>query len=136
MRCQDCSVEERCEGLHINAIRHLGLQRLQPLRGQRAAEADQQLRALHPQPLPTPGTPLQAVADSLPGALCRGSSRIPWPSKRGCSSERISSTGRWREDSSTDAQSEALMAQLGYPQLTRTAFSAVASAATLPRAWS
>jgi hypothetical protein len=70
VRCADCRLRPRCSGIHINQIRDQGLSQARPLReGSWAEEADRQLRALHPEPLPRvgQGAPLQAPAPSLPG---------------------------------------------------------------------
>jgi MoaA/NifB/PqqE/SkfB family radical SAM enzyme len=68
VRCGDCRVTERCEGLHINAIRDQGLGQLSPLiEGDWADEAEAQLASL---PVPdriAAGLPIQPVAPSLPG---------------------------------------------------------------------
>lgn len=67
VRCEDCPVTHRCEGLHINMIRDQGLALARPLQGDWAAEAEAQL-ALHPKPLRIrDGLPPQPPAESLPG---------------------------------------------------------------------
>jgi MoaA/NifB/PqqE/SkfB family radical SAM enzyme len=70
VRCRDCRLSERCEGLHINAIRAIGLGRLKPLTtGGWADDADAQLRARWPAPEPVleTGRAPEPVAPSLPG---------------------------------------------------------------------
>ena len=70
VRCRDCRLNARCEGLHINAVRAIGLGALRPLTvGRWADDADAQLKALWPEPEPILETnrPPQAVAGSLPG---------------------------------------------------------------------
>jgi len=50
-RCEDCVVESRCDGMHINMIRNQGLAQLTPLeQGDEAAQALALLTALHPEP--------------------------------------------------------------------------------------
>jgi MoaA/NifB/PqqE/SkfB family radical SAM enzyme len=70
VRCEDCRLSARCEGLHINQVRHWGLGVLAPLsEGDWAEEAEAQLFALHPR-VPSriaTGMPVQPVAPSLPG---------------------------------------------------------------------
>ncbi len=70
VRCQDCRVNDRCEGLHINAIRDQGLGLLTPL-GDDAwgHEAAAQLEACWPTPpvRVRHGRPLEPAHDSLPG---------------------------------------------------------------------
>lgn len=70
VRCADCRVTDRCEGAHINLIRHAGLAALRPLTtGADALRADEQLRRLYPEPPPrlATGRPPEPVAPSLPG---------------------------------------------------------------------
>jgi MoaA/NifB/PqqE/SkfB family radical SAM enzyme len=69
LRCRACPVAERCDGHHINAIRHQGLQLCRPLQGAWAADAAAQLEARWPAPRPRvkDGKPLEAPAPSLPG---------------------------------------------------------------------
>ena len=51
VRCADCRVNDRCEGIHINMIRDQGLRQAQPLiQGQWAEEAVAQLKARWPTP--------------------------------------------------------------------------------------
>lgn len=70
LRCRDCRVADRCDGIHVNMVRDQGLRLAQPLvDGAWADEADRQLRALHPEPPPSleRGAPPLPPADSLPG---------------------------------------------------------------------
>lgn len=70
VRCADCRVTDRCEGLHINLIRDQGLRLARPLTtGPWADDAAQQLEARHPQPPARVfhGKPLEAPPPSLPG---------------------------------------------------------------------
>lgn len=70
VRCRDCVVSDRCDGVHINMIRDQGLRLCRPLTaGPWAEAAAAQLRALHPEPLARPrdGRPPEAPAPSLPG---------------------------------------------------------------------
>ncbi len=70
LRCASCPVFDRCEGAHINQLRHLGFSALQPLgSGPATEQAAQQLRASWPAPparLATGRQP-EAPAPSLPG---------------------------------------------------------------------
>jgi pyruvate-formate lyase-activating enzyme len=70
VRCRDCAVNDRCEGAHINFLRDQGFKQLKPLRdGAWAASAVEQMARVFPE-LPKrlrDGTPLQPVAESLPG---------------------------------------------------------------------
>jgi hypothetical protein len=51
VRCADCRVTDRCEGIHINMIRDQGLKRAQPLvEGAWADEAERQLLQRWPEP--------------------------------------------------------------------------------------
>jgi len=70
VRCRDCRVNDRCPGLHINAIRARGLGQLTPVGVGRYGDiAEASLRAIHPAPPPSvnTGRPLQPPAPSLPG---------------------------------------------------------------------
>lgn len=70
VRCRDCRVQDRCDGVHINMIRDQGLRQCRPLLdGAWADEAERQLRQLHPEPFARvdQGAPLQAPPPSLPG---------------------------------------------------------------------
>ena len=70
VRCADCRLNSRCDGLPINLIRDQGLKMARPLTdGAWADAADRQLRARHPDPLPRleNGRPPEPVAPSLPG---------------------------------------------------------------------
>lgn len=69
VRCRDCVLEPRCEGLHINMIRDQGLALAEPVTGAWAAEAERQLRTLHPEPPArlAGGRRPEPVAPSLPG---------------------------------------------------------------------
>lgn len=69
VRCADCRVSERCEGLHINMIRDQGLALAHPLTGAEADVAQQRLLQLYPEPPPrlATGRALEAPAPSLPG---------------------------------------------------------------------
>ena len=67
VRCGDCPVTERCEGLSIQMIRDQGLALCRPLQNDWARDASAQLAD---RPLPkriAKGLPLQPVAPSLPG---------------------------------------------------------------------
>lgn len=70
VRCAQCRVAPRCDGIHINQIRDQGLRQAQPLiEGPWADEAERQLIARWPEPparLATGRRP-EPVADSLPG---------------------------------------------------------------------
>ena len=51
VRCADCRVNDRCEGIHINMIRDQGLRQAQPLvEGEWADSAVDQLTARWPEP--------------------------------------------------------------------------------------
>ena len=51
VRCADCRLNDRCEGIHINMIRDQGLRQAQPLiDGDWADEAVKQLKARWPEP--------------------------------------------------------------------------------------
>jgi len=70
VRCRDCVVNSLCDGVHINMIRDQGLRLCRPLAAEGwGAEAEAQLRALHPEGLPRvrDGKPVEAPAPSLPG---------------------------------------------------------------------
>ncbi|MGB0641171.1 MAG: hypothetical protein ACPGTU_17680, partial [Myxococcota bacterium] len=70
VRCADCRVTDRCEGIQINMIRDQGLKLAQPLEsGEWADNAEQQLLKRWPQPPPRvhDGRDAQPVAASLPG---------------------------------------------------------------------
>ncbi len=73
VRCEDCSVTDRCDGIPINMVRDQGLALARPLiEGAWAKDATQQLEERYPQ---APGRirtgmPPQPVAASLPG--CEG----------------------------------------------------------------
>jgi MoaA/NifB/PqqE/SkfB family radical SAM enzyme len=70
VRCRECRVDDRCDGVHINMIRDQGLRQCRPLLdGAWADEAVRQLQARHPAPLARVdvGAPLQAPPPSLPG---------------------------------------------------------------------
>ncbi len=70
IRCRDCRVDDRCDGVHINMIRDQGLAQCRPLvDGPWAEEAERQLGALHPEPISRVehGRPTEAPPPSLPG---------------------------------------------------------------------
>lgn len=70
VRCRECRVNDRCDGVHINMIRDQGLRQCQPLmEGSWADEAVRQLHRLHREPVVRveQGAPLQAPPPSLPG---------------------------------------------------------------------
>ena len=70
VRCADCRLDARCEGLPIHMIRDQGLELARPLiAGAWADEAEQQLVALYPTPplRPSTGRPPEAPAPPLPG---------------------------------------------------------------------
>jgi hypothetical protein len=70
VRCTDCRLNDRCEGIQINMIRDQGLKLAQPLQaGSWADDAEQQLLARWPQPPPRvhDGRNAQPTASSLPG---------------------------------------------------------------------
>ena len=70
VRCADCRVNARCEGLHINLIRDQGLALARPLTtGAWADEAVRQLEArfVRPPARVYDGKPLEAPPPSLPG---------------------------------------------------------------------
>lgn len=81
VRCSDCVVNTRCEGIHINRIRDQGLAACRPLtEGAWADEALRQLTERHPTPELTlaTGRPPEAPAPSLPGyAAPTGAVRDP-----------------------------------------------------------
>ncbi len=69
LRCRECRVSERCDGIHVNMVRDQGLRLAVPLSGSWADEAERQLLALHPEPLDRVGLgrALEPAARSLPG---------------------------------------------------------------------
>ena len=69
VRCADCPVTDRCEGVHINMVRDQGLKQCRPLTGAWAQDAAAQLQARHPSPPPRvrDGKALEAPHASLPG---------------------------------------------------------------------
>jgi hypothetical protein len=70
VRCTECPVADRCEGAHVNMIRHQGLARLRPLQAGPDADASRhQLERLFPRPATrlATGRPPEPVAPSLPG---------------------------------------------------------------------
>jgi len=70
VRCADCRVNDRCEGIHINMIRDQGLRQAQPLvEGEWADEAHRQLVARWPEaPVRVHhGREPHAASPSLPG---------------------------------------------------------------------
>lgn len=69
VRCADCPVQARCEGVPINMVRDQGLALCQPLSGSWAEEAAAMLQALWPKPPPrlADGKPLEAPHPSLKG---------------------------------------------------------------------
>ena len=69
VRCDACPVVDRCEGLHINAVRAHGLGRVRPLAGSWAEDAQAQLVARWPEPPPrlSKAKPAVAAPPSLPG---------------------------------------------------------------------
>jgi MoaA/NifB/PqqE/SkfB family radical SAM enzyme len=70
VRCGDCRVTERCDGVHINRVRDQGLKLARPLTtGAWADDASAQLEARWPTPPQRVehGRPLEAPASSLPG---------------------------------------------------------------------
>lgn len=70
VRCADCRVTDRCEGLHINLIRDQGLALARPLdQGEWADDAADQLRKRFPLPPARVfnGKALEAPPPSLPG---------------------------------------------------------------------
>jgi MoaA/NifB/PqqE/SkfB family radical SAM enzyme len=70
VRCADCPVAGRCEGAHVNMIRHQGLAQLRPLAaGPEADAAKHQLERLFPEPVArlATGRSPKPVAASLPG---------------------------------------------------------------------
>jgi MoaA/NifB/PqqE/SkfB family radical SAM enzyme len=69
-RCEDCTLTERCEGMHVNMIRDQGLRLLTPLSdGEWAEDAGEQLLRRYPiAPMTVAsGKPLEPTAESLPG---------------------------------------------------------------------
>jgi MoaA/NifB/PqqE/SkfB family radical SAM enzyme len=70
LRCQDCRVNDRCDGVHVNMIRDQGLRILEPLtEGAWADDAAAQLEKRWPVPPRrlADGRPAQPPAKSLPG---------------------------------------------------------------------
>jgi len=70
VRCADCRINDRCEGIPINMVRDQGLRQAQPLEsGPWANEAEKQLNERWPEPPPMVrnGRPGQSTARSLPG---------------------------------------------------------------------
>jgi MoaA/NifB/PqqE/SkfB family radical SAM enzyme len=70
VRCSDCRLNDRCEGISINMVRDQGLRQAQPLiDGDWAEDAERQLLERWPEPPPRvrDGRDTQLVADSLPG---------------------------------------------------------------------
>ncbi len=70
VRCADCRLFDRCEGLHVNMIRDQGLALATPLtKGSWADNAEAQLLKRWPEPPSrvATGRDLEAVAASLPG---------------------------------------------------------------------
>ncbi len=69
-RCDDCAIEDRCDGMHVNMIRDQGLGLLGPMTtGDWLADARAQLEVLYPEPIRRikHGREAQAAAVSLPG---------------------------------------------------------------------
>jgi len=70
VRCEDCRLNDRCDGIAINMVRDQGLSLARPLtKGAWAEEAERQLHARFPEApgrIET-GMPPQPVAESLPG---------------------------------------------------------------------
>lgn len=72
VRCQDCKLNERCDGIHINMVRDQGLQLAKPLQdGEWTQHAEKQLQKMYPNGLKriSLGMNPQAVAESLPGFM-------------------------------------------------------------------
>ena len=70
VRCKNCRVSGRCDGIHINMIRDQGLAQARPLtEGSWADEAEQQLTARWPTPPRRleDGRPPEVPPVSLPG---------------------------------------------------------------------
>ena len=70
IRCSDCKLNDRCDGIHINMVRDQGLRLAEPLiEGEWFEEAQKQLLTLYPEPLSriSSGMKPQGVATSLPG---------------------------------------------------------------------
>ena len=70
VRCEDCALTDRCDGIHINMIRDQGLALARPLtNGPWAVDAAAQLKARYPEPPGRirSGMKSQPVAASLPG---------------------------------------------------------------------
>jgi MoaA/NifB/PqqE/SkfB family radical SAM enzyme len=69
-RCEDCLVEDRCDGMHINMVRDQGLALLHPMtEGPWLEDAKAQLEARYPEPIRRimHGRDAQPAAISLPG---------------------------------------------------------------------
>ena len=70
VRCADCRINDRCDGIPINMVRDQGLRQADPLEtGDWAEEAERQLVERWPQPPPkiATGRNSQPAAKSLPG---------------------------------------------------------------------
>ena len=75
VRCEDCRLDNRCEGPHINMIRDQGLRQVTPLiEGPWADEAARQLEVMHPKPISSLGNGLlpEPLVASLPGYAAPG----------------------------------------------------------------
>lgn len=69
-RCDDCSLADRCDGMHVNMVRDQGLELLEPVvSGDWAKDAKAQLDARYANPIRRihHGRPSQPAAPSLPG---------------------------------------------------------------------
>lgn len=70
-RCEDCVLDDRCDGMHINMVRDQGLKLLTPLAATDpwAQDAKVQLTERYPEPIRRirHGLPSQPAAASLPG---------------------------------------------------------------------
>ncbi|MCB9657944.1 MAG: radical SAM protein [Polyangiales bacterium] len=81
LRCRDCRIESRCDGAHINHLRHAGLKSLRPLReGVLASRAEEHALRRYPEPPArlAKGAPPLPAAPSLPGfAAPEGAPRDP-----------------------------------------------------------
>lgn len=98
VRCVDCPVDDRCDGVHINMVRDQGLKLCRPLGGAWAADATAQLVARWPVPparvhdgkalepphtsLPGYAQPTTAVADPL-AVAANALKRLPKPLVKG-----------------------------------------------------
>lgn len=69
VRCADCPVTDRCDGVHIQMVRDQGLRQCRPLTGAWARDAAEQLQARFPSPPPRvrDGKALEPAHPSLPG---------------------------------------------------------------------